>query len=379
VIATAALPLCLSGLVYMGFLPFVLTFPLYALLLGVWLGREGSMLRTALAAALLVALFICHVVGAVIGSLAIFVLSLVDWWRGPRGLPALVRDLAALAPVACGVLWFLLLSDHPSDLHARFHGPVDAVKAFFGYNLSTLSATATAANALGLVALSGAAVASIRRGDADERLVLTTLVLIAVGLIAPISVGILWPAGPRIFPFAYLTGLALVHPRVRGVRVFAAIVGAVVLLDAALIGYRSLEIDRDYARFLSGTEMVSRGSRILPIIDTTFDRAGPILPFWSVGSLYTTLRGGSHPYVFARPHWKTGGDAIRYLDYGAYTHAFLYEDGVTPDRYRGAAGSYDFVLVWGGDRGLDDVLGSEFRGVFEEGPLRIYGPAEEKR
>ena len=379
VMATAVLPLCMSGLVYMGFLPFVLSYPLYALLLGVWLRLESSLLRTAVGAALLLMLFICHLVGAVVGAFAILVLSLAGWWRTRSGFPVLARDLAALVPVTCAVLWFVFLQDHPSNLHVRFNGPVDAVKAFLVYNLSALSGAATRINALGLVALCAAALASVRRGDADERLVNATLALILVGLIAPISIGILWPAGPRLFPFAYLTALTLLHPRQRGVTVFMSLIATVVVLDAGLIVRRSLEIDRDYARFLSGTQSVAAGSRILPLLDVTFDRSGPILPFWSAGSLYTVARGGSHPYVFARPHWRTGGDVLHYLDYAPYTHAFLYEQDVAPERYRGAAKSYDFVVAWNAAPALDAVLGEEFRLVHEDGPLHIYGPAGASR
>lgn len=300
VMATAVLPLCMSGLVYMGFLPFVLSYPLYALLLAVWLRLESSLLRTAAGAALLLMLFICHLVGAVVGAFAIFVLCLAGWWRTRGALSELARDLAALVPVTCAVLWFVVLQDHPSDLHLRFDGPIGAVKALLSYNLSTLSGVATGLNALGLVTLFGAIVASLRRGDSDERLLLASFFLIVVGVVAPISIGILWPAGPRLFPFAYLTALTLLHPRQRGVAAFRLVVAAIVLLDAGLILRRSLEIDRDYARFLSGAPSVAAGSRILPLIDVTFDRSGPILPFWSIGSLYTVERGGE-PSLRLRP------------------------------------------------------------------------------
>jgi thiosulfate/3-mercaptopyruvate sulfurtransferase len=43
----------------------------------------------------------------------------------------------------------------------------------------------------------------------------------------------------------------------------------------------------------------------------------------------------AHPYAFAGPHWKTGGDILHYRDYLTYTHAFLYDDAVVPERYRG--------------------------------------------
>ena len=378
-IATAVLPLCLSGLVYMGFLPFVMSFPLYALLLAVWLRRAPSPRRSALAAALLLLLFICHLVGAVVGAFAIFVLSALRVWRRKEGLAALSLDLAALVPVSFAVLWFVVLQEHPSDLSLRFNAPLAALKAFLAYNVRTLADPASVLNALGLTALAATALRCVLRGDSDERLWLLTLALVGVGLAAPIAVGILWPAGPRLFPFAYLTALTLLHLRPRGATIFAVAIAAVVTLQSASLVQRSLEIGRDYERFLSGTSSVTTGSRILPIVDTLFDRSGPILPFWSAASLYVVERGGSHPYVFARPYWKTGGDFIRYLDYPRYTHSFLYEEPVAPERYRGASQSYDFVVVWNGGPGLDAVLGEEFALVHEAPPLRVYGPAPDRR
>jgi len=378
-LACGALPLCLSGLVYMGFLPFVMSFPLYALLLAVWLRQPPSWLRTALGALLLLLLFVCHLVGAVVGAFAIFVIAAADATRSRAGWPALARDLVALVPVGGAVLWFVVLQDHPSDLHLRFYGPLGAVKALLSYNVRTLSDLASALNALGLLALAAGVWTSLRAGRTDGRLLLLTLALVFLGVAAPIAVGILWPAAPRLFPFAYLTALALLHPGPRGQRVFAALVSAIVVLEAGALVERSRAIDRDYARFLSGASALAPGSRMLPVIDTLYDRSGAILPFWSAGSLYTVERGGSHPYVFARPHWKTGGDVLHYRDYTPFTHAFLYEEGVAPERYRGAAANYDYVVVWNPAPGLDAVLAEEFELSHADGPLRVYGPKAASR
>jgi hypothetical protein len=372
-VAAAVLPVCLSGLVYMGFLPFLLSFPLYAWLLAFWLRREPSAARSLGAAALLVALFVCHLVGAVVGATAIGVMAVVDAWRRRPPLAVLARDLAALVPVGLLVLWFLLGSDHPSDLHLRFQGPVQTLRSLLFYNVRTLSDVSSAIHGLALAAFVAAALVSIRRGGSDPRILATMLALGAAAVITPIAIGILWPAGPRVFPFALISALPLVRPTPRGARVFAVSIAAVVLLGAGFVLRRSLEIDRDYARFLAGAEAVAPGSKLLPVIDTGFDAAGPIAPFWSIASLYTVLRGGSHPYVFARPYWKTGGDLLRYRDYASFSHAFLYQREVAPERYRGVAQAYDFAVVWGPRQPFEAVLADELPQVFEDGLLRVYG------
>lgn len=371
-VALAALPICLSGTVYMGFLPFIMTFPLYLLLLAAWLQLAPGRMRSLWAALLLLVLYAFHLVGACAGAFAIGLIALFESRNARHPIRALAVDLASLIPVTICIVSFVFVQDRPTNLEPRFYPPLGAIKAFLGYNLTSVAPNVLYVNAIGLLALGAAACHAIYRRRVGPTLPVLTGALAVIGVTFPISLGILWPAGPRLFPFAFLTSLALIRVSGRGRWVLLAAVTGVVLADAGLVLQRSVEVNANYTRFFAELDQVEPGSSLLPIVDETYDAAQVVQPFWSAAALYNVYRGGANPYVFAYPHWKTGGNLLRYRHPGRFGYAFLYSDEQAPADYRGVEQSYDYVLVWPARPDIAPVLDAAMERLTPDGPLSLY-------
>lgn len=369
-VALAALPLALSWFVYMGFLPFIGTFPLYALLLGWWLGTGTGPRRVFVGCLILLVLYGFHLVGAVVGAFSIGVISLLRWMTGRFTRKQMLLDLSAILPL---VLLFLAYAFRPGRPAVSFpyYGMIHQIKAMIGYNCFSLANAATWCSLGGFAALAvGALFVWYRKRERMELAVLVVL-LCVIGLLMPVSLGGWWPAGPRVVPFAVLAVLGTLKLERVGVRVLVALVLLILSSESLLTVRQSRAIDREYAVFLSGIPAVPLGSKILPIVIDPLV-GGHISPFWSIFAAYTIERGGSNPYVFAAPYIRTGASPLRYRADQSYGFSFLYNPTVEAKYYRGVSSNYDFVLMWGKSPTVASVLQLEMSDWFRNPPLQIF-------
>ena len=258
--ALAALPLANSGLVYLGFLPFIACWPLFALLLGVWGGGQSTLRRGAVTSVLIVVLFCCHPVGGAIAALALGCLTLGSIVRPPRRVLRLA-DALPLATSAAVFIPYLLVWGRFSGAGQplSFAGPIQTLKAFLGYNLAASDRFSLYIKLGGLLALIVALVQSRRAWRQD--LALTTIALLMFGLLIPVNVGSLLPAGPRFFPFALLVALGLFGLGPRGRLLFLAGVSVVVVLDVGCLTAKGLVLNRGYRAALSASTRSSLAAR----------------------------------------------------------------------------------------------------------------------
>jgi hypothetical protein len=256
----------------------------------------------------------------------------------------------------------------------RFNPPWITVQAFFRYNLASLAPQVLGIFAAGFAVYALGILRGVRTAPRD--LLLLTASLFAIGLSMPIAIGILWPAGPRVFPFAFLAGLGLLPQTQRAARIGLAPTALVLAAAVPFLVSKSVEINRDYDAFLAAAPQLESGKKLLPIVVDPYAGARQVYPFWSIASMYSTLRGGGNPYVFASPYWKTGGAILAYRRYAEdFPYCYQYEEQPLP-RYEadvdGISRSYDYVLVWGEAARLRTLLAERMDVVSDDGALALF-------
>lgn len=370
--ALAAIPLAFSWYVYMGFLPFLMTLPLFAVTIAVWLGREWSIVKLMTIWALFVLLFGFHIVGAAAAAGTIGVMAISTWLREARPRVLGEAAVSVLPAFVLGLLYFG--GAHPPKAQVTLSNPffnlVDVVK----YTCGTLSDGAAVLMVLWIIILAGLVVLSLRVELMGHVPLLAAIVsLLLISAVMPSDLGALWPAGPRLFPYAVI----LVCVYIPWARWSPGIITGVFLLLLVMLSSFTVRhvnlMNPDYRDFLSGIEVVEPGGRVLPVLVDPSEGSKWVDPYWSLASAYTIAKGGVSPYVFAIPYIKTGASPLRYRLPSQYRpYAFLYNEGSTPDDYRGVSAFYDYVIIWGEAAGLEGVLSSEMVKIHRRGRLVIY-------
>ena len=364
-LAVVVLPLVFSWPVYMGFLPFIATLPIYLILLGVHLRQQARSRRVALLIALQLLLFGFHVVGAAVGAFSVAVLSGIAWLRKRCTMSELVLDLLSCVPVTAATIAYLLKGG-PKIVVPSSSG-LERFKAMLGYTAGSLHDSVQALLLLGIASLAAAGLALAWRRRCRVEIAVLCGLLFALGLALPVSLGSLWPAGPRLMPYALLASVGLLATC--RLAPLAAAVGLVLVPSAWLTWHRSVEINADYSHFREAARFLAPGSDFLPVFADLRAGSSSIQPFWSLPSALTIETGAIHPYLFATPHVTTGASPLKYRHRQGF--AFLYEDHVDPARYRGASRDYESVVLWGDLPSVASILSEEFDTVLDDPPLRV--------
>jgi hypothetical protein len=372
-IALGTLPYAFSWPVYSGLLPYVMTFPLFTFLLAWWAGRPSSATRTVVAAMILVLMHGVHLLGAVGGAIAIAAWSLAEaFTRKPSG-NHLKLDLLTVVPVTALVLAIYAMS--PPGGHLVYKTPLTHVKAYLGFNCGSLAELVLPINFAGLVGLGCALVLLGRRGALHPGVAGAAFALALVGFVAPTDMVRLWPAGPRLLPYAILTAFGLLRLERRGVILFVLATMSIVAGDALATSGKIRALEGPYRDFLSGQDRVPYGAKLLPIVVDPHAGSRHVDPFWSLFSYYTITRGGAHPYAYAYPTYRNQASPLSYRNRDVdFPYAFFYKPEARPEDYRGVSNAYDVVLLWGRAPGIARVLEEEMDLDFEQGDLRLYRP-----
>ena len=357
--------------VYTGLLPFVMTFPLFALTVAAWRSRLGPTIKVPLLWVGLLTLYAFHIVGAAAAAIVIATDALVATLRRPRTLRPLLIGIAAGIPLV-GVVATYLRGDHGPTMTIVYGGVVSNLIHSIYYMCSSLTRTGRTLMLLWLAGIGGAALWQGARHRFPAERLAPVLVLSALSVLLPASLGALWPAGPRLLPYAMIllvAGLSCSRRALGRVGLVMLILVLTLNIDNAL---QARALDRQYRQFLSGIPLVAPGSKLLPILIDPQAAAKSIWPFSTLASAYSVFRGGATPYVFAAPYVKTGASPLRYRHREEFGYAFLYGPPRPAMDYRGVGRQYDYVLVWGVDPELDAVLAQELTLRHRDGPLRLY-------
>lgn len=355
-------PLLHTFYVFSGFLPFLITFALYPLLLGVMIGRPPGYRKSLVLALILVVLYGFHPVGAAVGCFSVFVLAL-----DPERKSVCWSSVLSVLPVS-----FLMAYFFATKVRARpqFHSVLGQIKAYIGYNVFSLSRSSAYLFVLLLLLLGAVAVwDALHKRLLHGRLLLIAAALVAIGLVMPIQVGAEFIIGSRTLPFAIVATVGTLRWNARRLRAAAAAACLFLVLSSALNLNKLLAVQAPHRVFLSGMSSMKLGSKMLPIIgDVRYGGNEYIRPFTGVEDLYNVYRGGANPYVFAEPYVRTGGNLLHTTFPLTYLSKF---SSRTPD-YRGVSNDYDYVVCWECPPAVTAVIEREEPVVFRNGLLSVY-------
>lgn len=366
------LPLAFSWYVYMGFLPFIMSIPLFAFSLGVWFRPVEWRWKVPALWLLLIVLFGFHIVGAAAAGAVIATSAGIDALAGTRnGRRNLIFAALCLLPLPLLLLRYLTGANAPAVQAAEF----DLLRNILGLLRFTAASLARPVLYLMLAwmaALVSITIVNLRSRRIPTVLLISAFILSLLGVIMPASLGALWPAGPRLLPFALLLMAAGATMDKRWRPAAAAGMAMLLLCLSALTTLKVRQLDPQFREFLSGTEHIALGAKVLPILVDPHEGSQDIDPVWSLASSFTILRVGANPHVFAQPYITTGASPIRYRDHKSFSYAYLFDPTKTAEDYRGVSCCYDYVILWGRDAKLEDVLHDELQLVHEAGRLRVY-------
>jgi hypothetical protein len=374
--ALVVLPLAFSWYVYGGTLPYLTTLPLFALAAAVWFSDRQPTAKIALLWVLMFMLFGFHIVGAAAAAAAVVAgaIARVSMEGGDRRQLMWASIAVTPVPVLTGVY---LLGQHGPRAKIGYTGLVNQVVDVVKFTCATLDDVATGIMLLWLGLLGLVLVFRWRDLTSARPIFASAAFLIGLAIVMPGTLGSLWPAGPRLLPFAIVLLIASVRWTELG---RASVVVSCTALLAALslaTARHAMELDRGFQDFLSGAAIIQPGKSVLPILVNRYEGSRWTVPYWSLGSAYTVMRGGSNPYVFADPYVKTGASPLRYrraIDDRRF--AFLYAPTRGPADYRGVATSYDYVLLWGISPAIAAVLEGEMTRIHGRGDAALFARRE---
>ncbi len=365
------LPLLHSFYVFSGFLPFIGSLVLYPLLLGVMTGTPAGPYKFVCLTLILVGLYGFHIVGAVVGCFSVAVCALNLRKLSFLGLVSSHSEsLLVILPSSGLIVYYAATKIHDTG-RPLFHTPLGQIKAYIGYNVWSLSPIASWLFALFLAFLAGTVLWHIHAGRiVHNRLLLLSVMLVIIGCFMPYQVGAEFVVGPRTLPFALIAAVGALKWDARLFRASVVLSCVFVAISAASNTSNALAVQTSYRVFLSGTDAIKPGSKVLPIIeDLTLGGNQYIQPFSSIEDLYNIYRGGSNPYVFAEPYVGTGANLLR----AKYAFKFLSKYTVhEPIDYRRASEGYDYIICWGRLPTIKPEVATAAPLVFESGLLSIY-------
>jgi hypothetical protein len=368
--ALMALPIVFCWYVYNGFLPFLMSLPLFVFAIAIWYADWRATLKVPALAALLVCLFGFHIVGAAAAGAVIATAACLQYaFRGRR--PAtLVQAALALAPLVALTAWYMLGQSHP-QVHPAFASPLAQLVDTVKFTVTTLDETAALILLVSLGALGVVLLWRWRELLAMPHVTGPALVIVILAVVMPQSMGALYPAGPRLLPFALVMLVAAL--RWSSMRNWAVVVGLVIIAGLSLLTTRAaMRFDQGYRDALAVTENIERGKRVLTILDPSVGSRWT-MPYRHLGALVMTFRGGSGPYVFAAPYVVTGATPLVYRsESDAFKYAYFYEKGRGPSDYVGVSGHYDYVLLFGNLAAVGDVVEREMTRVSVSGLASLY-------
>ena len=377
--ALAAAALATGYPLFMGFFNFVWGVPLALLFLASVqraLARP-SPARLAAASLLLASTFWAHLVAfgvALAGGVVWIGVS-----RAPRRWPA----LAALLPVLAVAPWYWPRTVEPGDEALWETDPLRRLLDFATLRPATAfgGVEATAA-----VFVGGALLAVVvwtlarERKSGDREMAVLAVVLLALALVAPSSLGAGSVLDKRLLWVAWIGLAAAIEPRARGLRATAAaLLVAAATAHVAFLHGRFGDFDREMQAYLSALDRIRPGATVHSYTELPPHGRYVVLPMVTAISYYhLALRTASYSHYPALP------GAAGYFPI-AYTEAAKQRFATPRRRNRipisRLSGWAEYVVVWGSS--LPELRRlqrrPEYLQVYWFGALRLFrrlGPGE---
>ncbi|MDO8740484.1 MAG: hypothetical protein Q7J54_02815 [Candidatus Woesearchaeota archaeon] len=379
-----------------GLVDFAISLPFFFFALGYWLNNRNKMtISKILISTILVLLTLfSHLFSFIILMISVF---LVQIFRYKNKKQAFTTSIPFILPIILfAIFWFSRSPDvAPIDVLAAFN-PLVLIKSFFGMFLSfspVLEAILLAAPLLYFAFLFLRKILankpfSIKRlfdKKYKNEFLILALILLLLFVISPPDLKTWAHFKIRFVPFIVLFFVAWLEPPTKKrLFMFITVIAAVLLVILTFFNYYS--INKDFADYSSGINIVERNKSILPI--TVKDLYGytmrPYEHFWAY---YHIEKGGAGPYIFA-------GHSTHLISYrenmpapqaiiNAQSFYWQPSSRITPSApgelypqlnfSREILSYYDYILLWGKSNDVESaVIDSGFSLLHEKGDLKVY-------
>lgn len=383
-----------------GLIDFSISLPFFFFALGYWLNNRDKMGVSKILVSMLLAILVLfsHLFSFIILMISVF---LVQIFRYKNKKQAFITTIPFILPIILFlVFWFSRSPDvAPIDVLAAFN-PLVLIKSFFGMFLSfspVPEAVILAAPLLYLVFL------FVRKILADKpflikrlfskkyrnEFLILALILLLLFIASPPDLKTWAHFKIRFVPFIALFFVSWLEPPKKK-RLFLAITVIAAVLLAMLTFFNYYNINKEFADYSSGINVIERNKLILPI--TAKDLYGytmrPYEHFWAY---YHIEKGGAGPYIFAghSTHLISYRENMPVPQAIINTQSFYWQPSsrITPSApgepypqfnfSREILSYYDYILLWGKSNEVESaVINSGFSLLYEKGDLKIYENSE---
>jgi hypothetical protein len=370
--ALAALPLTFCWYAYQGFLPFLMTIPLFTATITIWINEWEQKKKIALLWGMFIMLFGFHIVGAAAAVAVILIGACAQVFIIRQDRSKLIWAGISVFP-AIFLTGIFLFGRRGPKVKVNYNDILSQVIDVIKFTCATLNDVAAVILFVWLCIL-GIVLVICWRELADSLLIfLAACFLVCLSIAMPGTLGSLWPAGPRLLPFAIILLIVCVQ-WAKFNRV--AVVVSCILFLTGLSFFTSLqvhEIGKEFKGILSVSEMILPGKRVLPILVDKKNGSRWTTPFLNFVSIVTVKQGGSNPYVIAEPFVLTGASPLKYRN-PQYDrkYAFMYDKAQQSSNYIGVKNYYDYVFLWGSSPDLENLLSVEMSKVCTQGKATIF-------
>ena len=353
-----------------------MSLPLFTLTAAVWFGAWRPVAKVLLLWLLLALLFGFHIVGAAAAAAVILIGACTQVFLLRDDRRQLLCAGVSVIPVLLMTGVYLLGQQAPKA-KIGYLDIVNQVVDVIKFTCASMNDVAAALLLLWFCSLGLVLVCRWRDLIGEPQMFISAALLVGLAVAMPGALGSLWPAGPRLMPFAIVLLIASV--RWAELHLVLVAVSCIVLLAGMSLftARHAIELDRGFQDVLGAADIVKPGKRVLPIaIDQNLGSRWTT-PYLHVAAIYTVIRGGSNPYVLADPHILTGASPLKYrnaLDDRQF--AFMYDKTKGAADYRGVADYYDYVFLWGTSPAIDAVLGAEMSKMYVRGKATLFARHE---
>lgn len=367
-----ALPITFCWYAYQGFLPYLMTIPLFVLTVAVWMGNMGIARKIFLMWCITLVLFGFHIVGAAVAAATIIFMACIQVLSGKNDWGVFKWAIISNVPLVLVTGVYLGGNSAPKSL-ITYHSLPSQVFDTIKFTCTSLNSTAAALLLLWLCTLIIILIAFRNYMSREQNILFSAAMLFFLSIAMPVSLGALWPAGPRIMPFAIV--LLVVSLPWEKFQKKQIILSSVTLL-ACLSLFTSMHahaLDSGYRSVLAAAKHIEPGSNILPIVVDKDLGSRWTTPYLHPAAILTTTKGGANPYVPASPYVLTGATPLKFKNPTKNRkYAFFHETDSKPEDYMGVGSSYNYVIMWGNSMPIEAIISGEMSILYEEGRMIIY-------
>ena len=188
--------------------------------------------------------------------------------------------------------------------------------------------------------------------------------------------GLWWGVNIRLVPFIFLLGLPAINLTISSKFLKTLMPAFIISLLVLLPFYTWREYHRfqnDFRDLISGISHFRTNQTLLPLMIEPAGFSYNTFPFWHAWAYYHISKGGGGPYLFSDQQQNVFYK--NQLPHPPSPTFFQPENFDIKDYFR----TYEYVLIWGHNRLVEEKVESYYSLVYHQGKLRLYQKSENEQ